>query len=101
MWVADPSDDKIYAYNVITSRGTPARTSACHPGTARPRLWSDGETMWVSDNSALKIYAYNMDTKGRDGGKDINLDLVNDNTETYGLCPTGRPCGSRTGLPSR
>ena len=89
MWVADPSDDKIYAYNVITKSRDLGKDFSLSSGNRMARgLWSDGETMWVSDNSALKIYAYNMETKGRDGGKDINL--VSANTETYGLWSDGR-----------
>ena len=62
MWVADYSDDKIYAYNLSTK----ARDSSKDFDTLEDAdndhaagIWSDGTTMWVADSSDDKIYAYN------------------------------------------
>ena len=75
MWVADYSDDKIYAYNLATKARDSAKDfntldTAENEGPAG--IWSDGTTMWVADYSDDKIYAYNLATKARDSAKDFD-----------------------------
>ena len=75
MWVADSSDDKIYAYNIsnkarVSSKDFDTLDSA---GNDSPEgIWSDGTTMWVADSSDDKIYAYNMSNKARVSSKDFD-----------------------------
>ena len=75
MWVADYSDDKIYAYNLATKARDSAKDfntldAAGNEGPAG--IWSDGTTMWVADYSDDKIYAYNLSTKARVSSKDFD-----------------------------
>ena len=74
MWVADYSDDKIYAYNLSTKARDSAKdfNTLDDAGNDNPRgIWSDDTTMWVADYSDDKIYAYSMATKARDSDKDF------------------------------
>ena len=75
MWVADYSDDKIYAYNLSTKARDSAKdfnTLAAAGNEGPAGIWSDNTTMWVADYSDDKIYAYNLSTKARDSAKDFN-----------------------------
>ena len=82
MWVADTSDEKLYAY-VLTSGDTFGNHVSAKDITLPlenffPRgIWSDGTTMWVSDGLEDKLYAYVLtpgDTFGnRVSAKDIAL----------------------------
>ena len=75
MWVADSSDDKIYAYNLSTKARDSDKDfdTLDDAGNDSPEgIWSDGTTMWVADSSDEKIYAYNLSTKARDSDKDFN-----------------------------
>ena len=75
MWVADYSDDKIYAYNLSTKARDSAKdfNTLAAAGNGGPAgIWSDNTTMWVADYSDDKIYAYNLSTKARDSAKDFN-----------------------------
>ena len=86
MWVADWSDEKIYAYSMsnkgrVSSKDFDTLDDA---GNDNPEgIWSDGTTMWVVDSSDAKIYAYNMSNKARVSSKDFDtLDAAgNDSPE--------------------
>ena len=86
MWVADWSDEKIYAYSMsnkgrVSSKDFDTLDDA---GNDNPEgIWSDGTTMWVADSSDDKIYAYNMSNKARVSSKDFDtLDAAgNDSPE--------------------
>ena len=80
MWVADSSDDKLYAYTL--SAGTPDAANTFdldkanndHPGG----LYGSSSTLWVSNTVTDKVYAYTI-TSGssfgtRDTSKEFNLD---------------------------
>ena len=74
MWVADSTDDKIYAYHMSNK----SRDMSKDFGTLSPAgndtptgIWSDGTTMWVADSTDDKIYAYHMSNKSRDMSKDF------------------------------
>ena len=61
MWVADYSDDKIYAYNISNKARVSSKDFDTLEGAKNdhPRgIWSDRTTMWVADYSDEKIYAY-------------------------------------------
>ncbi len=63
MWVADGTDDKLYAYNLSTSVRDPARdfNTLDAAGNNKPTdIWLDGATMWVADADDERLYAYDM-----------------------------------------
>ena len=83
MWVADLSNDKIYAYNMATKQrdSTKDFDSLENAGNQSPSgLWSDETTMWVADFPDSKVYAYNMLSRARDATEDFDTlgDAVND-----------------------
>ena len=62
MWVADGTDDKIYAYNWPDGGrdSTKDFNTLTAAGNAQPGdIWSDGTTMWVVDQTDHKVYSYN------------------------------------------
>ena len=84
IWVADFSDEEIYAYRMNpgesdhgeldADKGFALHGDNTHPGG----IWSDGETIWVTDSSDDKLYAYRMnpgesDHGKRDAGKEFEL----------------------------
>ena len=81
VWVADETDDKLYAYNRSDWSRKPAQdfNTLAAAGNGAPRgIWSDGTTMFVVDAGDLKLYAYNMSDKSHDSAKDIPIDSAND-----------------------
>ena len=87
MWVADPGDDKIYAYRMAdkqrdASKDFDTLSAAGNHNTAG--IWSDGATMWVADPDDDKLYAYRMSDKTRDASKDFNT-LDAENVFAYGI----------------
>ena len=75
MWVVDPEDDKLYAYDIASKARVPAKdfNNLSNAGNIDPQgIWSDGTTMWISDSSDEKLYAYSMSTKARDTAKEFN-----------------------------
>ena len=88
MWVADPIDNKIYAYNLSTKARDAAKDVNTLGGNPRG-IWSDGTTMWVAHSSS-GIVAYSMSTKARDAAKDFitTLDAAGNNTP-YGIWSDG------------
>ena len=63
MWVADHSDDKIYAYSLDTSARIADRDidALGTAGNTSPKgIWSNGSIMWVADNGTRRMYAYDM-----------------------------------------
>ena len=75
MWVADSSDDKLYAYRMSNMARAPSRdfNTLVAAGNDRPTgIWSNGETMWVADSRDNKLYAYRMSDKARDSDKDFD-----------------------------
>ena len=79
MWVADNTDNKLYAYNLATKAYDSSKdfeTLQDAGNTSPTGIWSDGTTMWVADLADDKIYAYSVATKARDSSKDFNT-LVN------------------------
>ena len=91
MWVADRSDDKIYAYNTDGTRDSAEDFNTLFAaGNAHSfGIWSDGTTMWVADTATDKIYAYRMSDQSRDVGKDFDaLDGANNNSP-YGIWSDG------------
>ena len=92
MWVADWTDEKIYAYDMATKARDPDKdfNTLLAAGNNSPwGIWSDGITMWVADYSDEKIYAYNMATKARDPDKDFNTLLAAENNSPRGIWSDG------------
>ena len=91
MWVADGSEDKIFAYNaynlVTGVRDAGKDFDTLDPaGNRRSRgIWSDATTMWVADNSDNKVYAYSMANKSRIPSRDFDPDTGDDELEPEGI----------------
>ena len=92
MWVADPEDDKIYAYK----RSDKSRDAAKDFDTLNAAgnhdpwgLWSDGVTMWVADYGDDKVYAYKLSDKTRDSSKDFDTLSAAGNDYPHGLWSDG------------
>ena len=88
LWVADSSDNKLYAYVLKPGPGqtlgdrVTGKEFALHADNADSRgLWSDGTTMWVGhDGTAAtdnKAFAYTLADGSRDSDKDIDFDSTN------------------------
>ena len=74
MWMADSSDDKLYAYTLTTKARDAGKDfdTLDADNDAPYGMWSNGATMWVTDSSDDKLYAYDMNTKARDADKDFD-----------------------------
>ncbi|MBC6427049.1 MAG: cadherin repeat domain-containing protein [Ekhidna sp.] len=63
MWVADNTDNKLYAYMLANGARDTAKDIDLDVENTAPRgLWSDGTTIWVADNADNKLYAYAIET---------------------------------------
>ena len=83
VWVADASDDKLYAYTLATGARDSAEEFDLHAENDNPTgIWSNGTTVWVADASDDKLYAYTLSGGARDSDKEFNLHTDN-----------GRPTG--------
>ena len=89
-WVADLSDDKLYAYNADGTRDASQdfNSLAAAQNTNPGGIWSDGVTMWVADNSDGRIFAYRMSDKQRDNAKEFT-NLAADNSSPSDLWSDG------------
>ena len=92
MWVADFSEEKIYAYDLATKARVPGKDfdTLKAAGNTRPQgIWSDGTTLWVADSFEEKIYAYDLATKARVPGKDFDTLKAAGNTWPIGIWSDG------------
>ena len=92
MWVADFSDEKIYAYDLATKARVPGKdfdTLKAAGNSGLLGIWSDGETMWAADFFEEKIYAYDLATKARVPGKDFDTLKAAGNTWPQGIWSDG------------
>ena len=92
MWVADSTDEKLYAYNLSDKARDASRdfnTLAAAGNTNPTGIWSDGETMWVADSGDDKLYAYRMANKARDNTKDFDALDDDGNASPGGLWSNG------------
>ena len=88
MWVADPDDDKLYAYDLATGARTPDREFDLADANESPTgIWSDGATLWVADSWDEKLYAYDLATGART--PDREFDLANGNDVPRGIWSDG------------
>ena len=92
MWVADNTDDKIYAYDLVTKARVPGmefNTLQAAGNTVPLGIWSDESTMWVTDYADGKVYAYDLDTKARVPSQDFDALVSAGNTEPVGIWSDG------------
>ena len=92
MWVADWSDDKLYAYSMLTKERLPASdfTTLAAAGNTDPEgIWSDGTNMWVADWGDDKLYAYSMATKEYLPASDFVTLRATGNTAPTGIWSDG------------
>ena len=81
IWVADMTDDRIYAMYFSGLRIS-GRDIGITDVSSPTGLWTDGETMWVADagpSDAGKLFAYDVSSGSRDTSKDVRLATSNDN----------------------
>ena len=75
IFVADHSDDKLYAYGFDGSRKA-ALDMDLHADNKDPRgIWGNEDTIWVANDTSgglRKIFAYNRSDGTRDAAKDFN-----------------------------
>ena len=89
IWIADKTDQKIYAYNLTTNQRVSSQdfNRLDRDGIEEPGgIWSNGTTMWIMSEVDNKVYAYNLSTKARDSSKDIGSPtspLSSGNLRTY------------------
>ena len=68
VWVADETDDKLYAYDMKTKArvaGKDFDTLAAVGNNHLAGVWSDSDTMWVADYIDARVYAYHAESKAR------------------------------------
>ena len=98
MWVADNTDDKLYAYELATKARDSSKdfdTLSAAGNNFPIGIWSDGTTMWVADNTDSKIYAYNLATKARDSSKDFDTLSAAGNNSVRSLVGRDHNVGGR------
>ena len=84
IWVADNSDDKLYAYALDGGARQTSQEFNLHSDNANPwAIWSDGTTIWVADNSDDKLYAYALDGGARQTSEEFGLH--SDNASAVGI----------------
>ena len=73
IWVADSTDEKIYAYRLSDMSRDPDQdfNNLASGNDVATGIWSDGATMWVTDFSDQMIYAYRMSDKQHDSSKEF------------------------------
>ena len=81
MWVADYTDNKVYAYNMETKERDPGKdfnTLEAAGNEVPYGIWSDGITLWVADEDDDKLYSYNL---SRDEALDLKFLNVNEDPD--------------------
>ena len=91
MWVADPADDKLYAYRMSDKTRDASKdfNTLDAENVFAYGIWSDGATMWVAERDDAKLYAYRMSNKTRDASKDFNTLSAAGNDEPRGITSDG------------
>ena len=79
IWVTDPGNKRLTAYNRDGTRKSSEDFNALAEGqNAQPAgIWSNGTTMWVADGHLGNLFAYNMSDKRRDTTRDIRTFILN------------------------
>ena len=79
IWVTDPGNKRLTAYNRDGTRNSSEDFNALAEGqNAQPAgIWSNGTTMWVADGHLGNLFAYNMSDKQRDTTRDIRTFILN------------------------
>ena len=94
IWVADASDNKLYAHTLVNGARHTGNDIALHSDNGDPTgIWSDGTTVWVADFGDDQLYAYALEggkrQDGTDGTTDREFDLHSDNTHARGVWSDG------------
>ena len=89
MWVADSTDNKLYAYKMSDQTRDSAKDFQAANVHILAGIWSDDTTMWVVNAADFKLYAYKTSDQTRDASKDFDsLDAAN-NHSPWGLWSDG------------
>ena len=94
IWVADITDDKLYAYALADGTRLTSKEFDLHSDNGDPRgIWSDGDTIWVADWNDYKLYAYALADGTRQDGSggttNKEFDLHGDNDTPQGMWSNG------------
>ena len=90
VWVADFSDDKLYAYKMSDTSRDSGEDFDLHSSNGYPNaIWSNGTTMWVTDSAGDKLFAYKMSDKSSDSGEDFDTLEAAGNDDPRGLWSDG------------
>ena len=99
MWVADSTDQTLYAYKMSdmtadTAKNIAVSTADADLGmSARPSgLFSDGTTIWVSSaglQANARVIAYKVSDRTRDAAKDFKGLHAHGNSRPYGIWANG------------
>ena len=92
IWVADYSDEKIYAYALADGARRAHRDidTLRAAGNRHPRgIWSDNDTIWVADSLDNKIYAYALADGARKPALDIDASHETEDRNPYGIWSNG------------
>ena len=78
IWVTDPGNKRLTAYNRDGTRNSSEDFNALAEGqNAQPAgIWSNGTTMWVADGYLGNLFAYNISDKRRDTTRDIRTFIL-------------------------
>ena len=80
IWVADNTDDKLYAYTLSNGSRDTAKEFSIRQGAETPAgVWADGTTMWVVYQGFNKALAYTISGGSRDAGLDLSLRISSNN----------------------
>ena len=74
LYVADPTHDKILAYNKSTLVSDSGKTITLDSVNGEAwGIWSNGTTIWVADSTDQKIYAYTLADAMRDTSQEFDI----------------------------
>ena len=71
LWIADWSDDDVWAYALATGERRPDRDVNLVGYCAPAGLWSNGELMWVLDHCLRTVRAYRLSDGARQSARDL------------------------------
>ena len=89
-WVADWTDDKVYAYQLSDGMWDADRDITLANANSQPGyIWSDGTTAWVADFNDDKLYAYQLSNGTRDADRDFDTLAAAGNNDPRGIWSDG------------
>ena len=87
IWVADSTDEHVYAYNRDGSRDSSEEFDLHSENSNAEGAWSNGTTVWIVDSDDDKVYAYRVSNSVRQTS--LEIDLHTDQTNPKGVWSNG------------